>query len=157
MTALLPHLVGTGPGDTFLVNLGCILGAILDTILHTGGHLWQLFASFWYPFFSDVFGTVSGTVLGGPMWLKHSKYCIRMRSPMLGKGSTLDQFWTTFGTLLGHFWHPLSLNGCPCRGLENHAILGSRLGPPCSIRVTRVNRFWGGSALIRIISNLQVT
>ena len=64
VATLVPHLAGAGPRDTFLVNLGCILGAILDTILHTGGHLWQLFASFWYPFFSDVFGTVSGTCPG---------------------------------------------------------------------------------------------
>ena len=70
--------------------------------------------------------------LGGPMWLKHSKYCIRMKSPMLGKKLILDQFWTTFGTHLGHFWHRLSLYGCPCRGLENQAILGSSLWRPGS-------------------------
>ena len=94
--------------------------------------------------------------LGGPMWLKHCKYCIRMRSPMLGKGSTLDQFWTAFGSLLGHFWHRLSLNGCPCGGLENHAILGFGFGSPCFTRVhAGQSRLGGGSALIRIISNLQ--
>ena len=85
------------------------------------------------------------------MWLKHCKYCIRMRSPMLGKGLTLDQFWTTFGTLLGDFWHRLSLNGCPCRELENHAILGSNLALHVGIGPRGFSRFWGGLALIKNI------
>ena len=38
MITLVPHLAGAGPRDTFLMNLGCILGAISDTILHTDGH-----------------------------------------------------------------------------------------------------------------------
>ena len=142
MITWVPRLAGGGPRDRFLVNLGCIWGAILDTILHTGGHFGQLLLHFGTLFSVMFLERFRVPALGGPMWLKHYKYCIRMRSPMLGKGSTSDQFWTTFGTLLGHFWHRLSLNGCPCRGLQNHAILGSWLGPPCSIRVTQVNRFW---------------
>ena len=96
-------LAGADPRDRFLVNLACILGAILETILHTGGHLWQLAASFRYSFVVMFFIWFRVPAVGGPMWLKHSKYHIRMRFPMLGKGSILSQFWTTFGTHLVHF------------------------------------------------------
>ena len=144
MVTLVPHLAGGGPGDRFLVNLGCILGAIVDAVLHTGGHLWQLLLHFGTLFSVMFLERFRVPALGGPMWLKHCKYCIRMRSPMLGKGLTLDQFWTTFGTLLGHFWHRLSLNGCPCRGLENHAILGSGFGSACFTRLQQVQRLLGG-------------
>ena len=96
-------LAGAGPRDRFLVNLGCILGAILETILHTGGHLWQLVASFRYSFVVMFFIWFRVPAVGGPMWLKHSKYHIRMRFSMLGKGSILSQFWSTFGTHLVHF------------------------------------------------------
>ena len=51
-------------------------------------------------------------LVGRTMWLPYSKYCIRMRFPMLGKGSILDQFWNTFCTLLEHFWETF---GTDCR------------------------------------------
>ena len=141
---LVSHLAAAGPRDRFLVNLECILGAILDTFSHTGGHLWQLLLHFGTLFSVMFLVRFRVPALGGPMWLKHCKYCIRMKSPMLGKGWTLDQFWTTFGTLLGHFWHRLSLNGCPCRGLENHAILGPGWDLHVPHGFMQVNRVLGG-------------
>ena len=78
------------------------------------------------------------------MSLKHCKYCIRMRSPMLAKRSILGQFWSPFGTLVGHFWHRSSSKGCPCRGLENHAILRSGLGQP------RFEATWSGEGKMSV-------
>ena len=126
MTTSGPHLAGAGPRDRFLVNLGCILGAILETILHTGDHLWQLLLYFGTLFVVMFLIWFRVPAVGGPMWLKHSKYYIRMRSPM----SVMEHIWETFGTLLA----PIVVNYL-CRQLENHPILGSGFGSPCLMRL----------------------
>ena len=84
------------------------------------------------------------------MWVKHSKYLIRMTFPMLGKVSILSQFWTTFGTHLVHFYDicgtmvvkwDTSAGGL--KSCDFKPILGSK-GDLGGAEVERPGAAWGG-------------